>query len=125
MCSECSGTAPDEVKPTSSINSSMHRRNFLRLSGTGLAGAVLLGSASARVLAQTRTSLKSEFQSTAAKYEVPKELLMPMGYVNTRWEMPPPEASDYVPGDIHGRGAYGIMQLVQNPWEDTLVGPPT
>jgi hypothetical protein len=103
----------------------MHRRNFLRLSGTRLAGAVLLGSASARVLAQTRTSLKSEFQSTAAKYEVPKELLMPMGCVNTRWEMPPPEASDYVPGDIHGRGAYGIMQLVQNPWEDTLVGPPT
>jgi hypothetical protein len=50
---------------------------------------------------------------------------MAMGYVNTRWEMPPPEASDYIPGDIHGRGAYGIMQLVQNPWEDTLVGPPT
>ena len=51
---------------------------------------------------------------------------MPMGYVNTRGEMPPPEASDYVPGDIHDRGAYGgIMQLVQNPWEDTLVGPPT
>jgi hypothetical protein len=43
-----------------------------------------------------------------------------MGYVNTLWEMPPPDASDYVPGDIHGRGAYGIMQLVQNPWEDTL-----
>ena len=88
MCSKCSGTAPDEVKPTSSINSSMHRRDSLRLSGTGLAGAVLLGSASARVLAQTKTSLKSEFQPTAAKYEVPKELLMAMGYVNTRWEMP-------------------------------------
>jgi hypothetical protein len=25
-----------------------------------------------------------------------------------------------VPGDIHGRGTYGIMQLVQTPWEDTL-----
>jgi hypothetical protein len=45
---------------------------------------------------------------------------MAMGYVNTLWEMPPPDASDYVPGDIHGRGTYGIMQLVQNPWEDTL-----
>ena len=45
---------------------------------------------------------------------------MAMGYVNTLWEMPPPDACDYVPGDIHGRGAYGIMQLVQNPWEDTL-----
>jgi hypothetical protein len=54
VCSECSGTAPDEVKPTSSINSSIHRRDSLRLSGTGLAGAVLLRSASARVLAQTK-----------------------------------------------------------------------
>jgi len=98
----------------------MHRRDFLRLSGTGLAGAVLLGSASGRVLARTMTSLKSEFQSAAAKYKVPKRLLMAMGYVNTLWEMPPPEASDYVPGDLHGRGTYGIMQLVQTPWEDTL-----
>ena len=43
-----------------------------------------------------------------------------MGYVNTLWEMPPPSASDYEPGDLSGRGAYGIMQLVQNPWADTL-----
>jgi len=98
----------------------MRRRDFLKLSGTGLAGAVLLGSTSDQVLAQTRSSLKSEFQTAAAKYKVPKELLMAMGYVNTLWEMPPPEASDYVPGDIHGRGAYGIMQLVQNPWDDAL-----
>jgi hypothetical protein len=119
VCSECSGTAPGG-KPTSGINSGVDRRAFLRLSGGGLAGAVLLGSASGRVLAQTRTTLKSEFQSAAAKYKVPKELLMAMGYVNTLWEMPPPKSSDYMPGDIHGRGAYGIMQLVQNPWEDTL-----
>jgi len=119
VCSECSGTAP-AGKPTSGINPGVDRRDFLRLSGGGLAGAVLLGSASGRVLAQTRTTLKSEFRSAAAKYKVPIELLMAMGYVNTLWEMPPPKASDYVPGDIHGRGAYGIMQLVQNPWEDTL-----
>ena len=125
MCSECFGTTPEKVKPTSSINSSLNRRDFLRLSATGLAGAVLLESASGRVLAQTRTSLEGEFRSAAAKYKVPKELLAAMGYVNTLWEMPTPQASDYVPGDIHGRGAYGIMQLVQNPWEDTLVGPPT
>ena len=80
----------------------------------------MLGSASGQVLARTRTSLKSEFESAAARHGVPKELLMAMGYVNTLWEMPPPEASDYVPGDLHGRGAYGIMQLVQTPWEDTL-----
>jgi hypothetical protein len=88
VCSKCFGTAPDEVKPTSSINSTMNRRDFLRLSGTGLAGALLLGSTSGRVLAQTMTSLKSEFQSAGAKYKVPKELLMAMGYVNTLWEMP-------------------------------------
>jgi hypothetical protein len=115
MCIKCFRTSP-EVKPTSSID----RRDFLTLSGTGLAGALLLGSARARVLAQTRTSLRSELESAAAKYKVPKELLMAMGYVNTLWEMPPPGASDYVPGDIHGRGTYGIMQLLQTPWEDAL-----
>jgi hypothetical protein len=120
MCSECFETPPEEVEPTSTISSSMHRRDFLRLSGTGLAGAVLLGSASGRVLAQARTPLKSAFLSASAKYKVPLGLLMAMGYVNTLWEMPPPEASDYVPGDLHGRGAYGIMQLVQTPWGDTL-----
>src|SRR3712207_7394121 len=48
------------------------------------------------------------------------ELLLAMGFVNTHWEMPPPSASDYRPGDLSGRGAYGIMQLVENPWTDTL-----
>jgi N-acetylmuramoyl-L-alanine amidase-like protein len=47
-------------------------------------------------------------------------LLLAMGYVNTLWEMPPPEASDYEEGDLHGRGTYGIMQLVRNPSRDTL-----
>ena len=115
MCSECSRTAP-EARPHNSID----RRDFLRLSGTGLAGAVLLGGAGGRVLAQTGTSLKSEFESAAAEHSVPEVLLMAMGYVNTLWEMPQPEASDYEPGDLHGRGTYGIMQLVRTPWEDTL-----
>ena len=48
-----------------------------------------------------------------------------MGYVNTRWEMPPPEASEHEAGEVkegspEARGAYGIMQLVQNPSRDTL-----
>jgi hypothetical protein len=64
--------------------------------------------------------LRSEFESVAAEYDVPQQLLLAMGYVNTLWEMPPPEASDYEEGDPEGRGAYGIMQLVQNPWRDTL-----
>jgi hypothetical protein len=101
----------------------MDRREFLRLGGAGIAGAVLLGTATAsggRVLAQARSSLAAEFESAAREYGVPKELLLAMGYVNTGWEMPPPEASAYREGDIHGRGAYGIMQLVKNPFENSL-----
>lgn len=101
----------------------MDRREFLKLGGAGLAGAVLLGTAGAtggRVLAQAGSSLVAEFEAAAQEHGVPRELLLAMGYVNTMWEMPPPEASAYREGDIHGRGTYGIMQLVQNPWEDTL-----
>jgi hypothetical protein len=115
MCSECFGTLP-EAQSTSGMN----RRDFMRLGGTGLAGALLLGTTGGRLLAQTGSSLKAEFESAAAEYEVPVELLLAMSYVNTLWEMPPPEASDYQEGDPEGRGAYGIMQLVQNPLQDTL-----
>jgi hypothetical protein len=97
----------------------MDRRDFLRISGTSLAGAVLLGGAAQGVLARTG-SLRKEFEKAARRYGVPVELLLAMGYVNTRWEMPTPYASDYERGDLSGRGAYGIMQLVQNPWTDTL-----
>jgi len=98
----------------------INRRDFLRLGGAGLAGAVLLGTAGGRVLARRGPSLEIEVKAAAAEYRVPVELLLAMGYVNTLWEMPPPEASAYEPGDLHGRGAYGIMQLVQNPSQDTL-----
>jgi len=98
----------------------MDRRNFLRLGGAGLAGAVLLGTAGGKVSAQARTSLEEEFRSAATEYDVPRELLLAMGYTNTLWEIPPPTASDYEPGELHGRGAYGLMQLYQNPSRDTL-----
>jgi hypothetical protein len=102
------------------IHPAMNRKNFLRLSGAGLAGAVLLGNAGGRVLAQTGSSLQAGFESAAQEYQVPVELLMAMAYVNTLWEMPSPGTTPYREGDIHGRGAYGIMQLMQNPYEDTL-----
>ncbi len=102
----------------------MNRRRFLKLSGAGIAGSALLGvTSSGNVLAQEPSpgpSLVEEFEEAAAEYGVPKGLLLAMGYVNTRWEMPPPEASDYEPGDIHGWGGYGIMHLVKNPSADTL-----
>lgn len=104
--------------------SRMDRRRFLRLGGIGIAGAALFGAmGSTSVLAQKPSpgsSLVEEFEEAASEYGVPKELLMAMGYVNTRWEMPPPEASEYEPGSLHGWGGYGIMHLVKNPSSDTL-----
>lgn len=110
MCSECGteGYAP-----------SISRGRFLKLGGVGLAGAVLLGSAGGRSLAQSG-SLKSEFDAASEEYGVPAELLLAMGYVNTIWEMPSASLTDYEKGNLHGRGAYGIMQLYQNPEIDTL-----
>jgi len=65
-------------------------------------------------------SLVAEIEEAADKYDVPEEILLALGYVNTRWQMPPPETSTYKPGDLHSRGSYGIMQLVQNDSADTL-----
>jgi hypothetical protein len=102
----------------------MNRRGFLRLSGASVVGAALLGMVGSNwVSAQEQSpysSLLAEFEEAAERYNVPVKLLLAMGYVNTRWEMPPPEASDHEPGNPHGRGAYGIMQLVKNDDEDTL-----
>jgi hypothetical protein len=98
----------------------MDRRAFLKLGGAGLAGAVLLGSAYGGMAIAETGSLRAEFESAGQTYRVPVELLLAMGYVNTLWEMPPPSASDYEPGELSGRGAYGIMQLMQNPSTNTL-----
>ncbi len=102
----------------------MSRRDFLKLSGAGVAGAALLAmmfswDAPAQDL-QYYSSLLEEFEEAAEEYDVPLDLLLAIGYVNTRWEMPSAEASAYEPGEPHGRGAYGIMQLVQNDTADTL-----
>jgi hypothetical protein len=67
-----------------------------------------------------QSTLEDEFSRASKAYCVPRELLLAMGYVNTRWEMPPPSASDYESGDPEGQGNYGVMALVQNPSRDTL-----
>ncbi len=90
---------------------------FLALCLLGL--AVGLIGPGANAAAQQR-SLADEFASASEEYGVPEELLLAMGYVNTRWEMPPPTASAYERGEIEGRGSYGIMALLQNPSRDTL-----
>ena len=80
----------------------LDRKAFLKLSGAGLAGVALFGSlnstlalAQTRPEAQPRSSLMAEFREAAEEYGVPVGLLMAMGWVNTRWEMPPPEANEY------------------------------
>jgi N-acetyl-anhydromuramyl-L-alanine amidase AmpD len=67
-----------------------------------------------------QTSLANEFGRASREYGVPRDLLLAMGYVNTRWEMPPPSASDYESGDPEGQGNYGVMALTKNPSRDTL-----
>jgi hypothetical protein len=123
MCSERTDSSA-EASPRSASRA-FDRRDFLKLSGAGLLSVVLLGSGGlGKVFAQAgplpEPSLVAEFEQAAEEYGVPVELLMAMGYVNTRWDMPPPEASAYRWGDLHGLGSYGIMALVQNPYSDTL-----
>lgn len=101
--------------------SRMDRRRFLKLSGAGVTGAFLLAAVGAgSVLAQPVSNLEREFEEAAKEHKIPVEILLAMGYVNTRWEMPPPEVNVYEPGDLHGWGSYGIMALVQNPSSNTL-----
>lgn len=101
--------------------SALSRRDFIKLSGAGITGAFLVGiMGSGGALAQAEGSLQAEFEAAAEEFRVPVDVLLAMGYVNTRWEMPLPETNVYEEGDLHGWGAYGIMQLVRNPFSDTL-----
>jgi hypothetical protein len=122
MRSERTGRSPEPR--LGSEPKMMDRRDFLRLSGAGLAAVALLGSVRT-VFAQEKkpspgSAIVAEFKEAAEEYGVPMALLMAMGYVNTRWEMPLPGANVYAAGDPHGWGSYGIMALVQNPISDTL-----
>src|SRR5919202_4915859 len=121
MCSEHNDVSYN-VSPRTAPRK-FDRRKFLKLSGSGLLSVALLGSVGVgTVFAQAGpspgSSLVAEFQEAAREYGVPMELLMAMGYVNTHWEMPPPEVNER--GDAHSRGSHGIMALVQNPYSDTL-----
>lgn len=102
------------------LHTGLDRRQFIKLSAAGLAGVALVGSTAGQALAQPDSSLMTEFKDAAKEFGVPLGVLIAMGYVNTRWEMPPPEASEYEEGELHGWGGYGIMALIKNPSTDTL-----
>jgi hypothetical protein len=115
---------PPESRPEAE-SGMIDRRAFLRISAAGLAGVALFGSSdSVGALVQKdpppTSSLLAEFKEAAEKHDVPMALLMAMGYVNTRWEMPPPEVNEYQEGSLHGWGSYGIMALAKNPSSNTL-----
>jgi hypothetical protein len=101
----------------------VHYRTLVLLA---FCAAVIAGIAGPGTNVEAKTgSLDAELGAAAKEYEVPKELLLAMGYVNTHWEMPSPETSYYKEGGPQkgapeARGSYGIMQIVQNPSEDAL-----
>ncbi len=109
------------IKDSAGAPRVMDRRNFLKLGGFGIAGAALLVTMG-EVFAEDSpySAIAEEFEEAAEEYDVPVAILLAIGFVNTRLEMPPPGASPHEPGESHGRGAYGIMQLVKNDTEDTL-----
>jgi hypothetical protein len=111
MCGDCARRSP----------SALSRRDFMKLGGLGIAGASLVGvMGSGSTIAQVDSDLSSEFEAAAQEFNVPVEILIAMGWVNTRWEMPSPKVNEYEEGNLHGMGLYGIMALVQNPSSDTL-----
>ena len=80
----------------------------------------MLGSAAVPAFGRVREPIGGVFEAAGARYGVPPEILKAMGYVHTRWAMPPAEATVFEPGDIHGQGVYGVMALERNPTRDTL-----
>jgi hypothetical protein len=73
---------------------------------------VLSGTvASGETVTAQQGPLAAEFQAAANEYGVPAELLLAMGYVNTRWETPAEPSRD---------GGWGVMHLVENQTEDSL-----
>jgi hypothetical protein len=111
--------------PQNPLGREIARRHFLKISATGIFGALTFGAlGNSAAFAQSSggpgSALQQEFEEAAEEFGVPAEVLIAMGYVNTRWEMPPADASEYEEGEIHGWGGYGIMALVKNPSTNTL-----
>lgn len=123
-----------EKRPEPGELREVNRGQFLRFFGVGAVCAALLASGADGLLevrearavgssglgAARPGSLREEFEAAAREYGVPAQILMAIGYVNTRWEMPPAEHSEYVAGESERRGVHGVMALVQNPFADTL-----
>ena len=105
------------------MQTTVTRRGLLRLGTAGFFGASLMGGtvgAGAATRGSTPPNLRGQVARAARLHDVPAALLLAIGYVNTRLEMPPASACGYRRGDPEARGTYGLMALVRNPAEDTL-----
>ena len=100
----------------------LSRRRLLRLGSAGLAGGLLVAGVGDLAVAKPPpgkdSGLAAQMRQAAHEYGVPVALLMAMGYVNTRLEMPP--VTPYREGDPEARGVHGVMALVRNPTADTV-----
>ncbi|MFN2555440.1 MAG: hypothetical protein ABR592_00975 [Nitriliruptorales bacterium] len=104
------------------MRQTLTRRDLLRLGAAGLAGTIFLGEPvqAAATGHLAASSLVTEIHAAARAYGVPVALLLAMGYVNTRLEMPASEVSAYREDDPEGHGIHGLMALVRNPAANTV-----
>ncbi|MET7750462.1 N-acetylmuramoyl-L-alanine amidase [Micromonospora sp. NPDC005367] len=94
------------------------RRARLALGGalallTALGGTTTAGSpAVADPVGVPSTPLGAAFDTAARRYDVPRDLLVTIGYTETRLDMNA--------GSVSASGGYGLMHLVSNPERHTL-----
>ncbi|WP_273847042.1 N-acetylmuramoyl-L-alanine amidase [Rubrobacter calidifluminis] len=98
----------------------MRSKTFILLALCAAVVCLAAGShpVGARQQGAAARTISGEVSAASHRYGVPARLLLAMGYVNTRWETPPP--SPYRKGDPEARGTFGVMQLADNPYQHTL-----
>ncbi|MEU6076372.1 N-acetylmuramoyl-L-alanine amidase [Micromonospora sp. NPDC047074] len=87
------------------------RRGTVALVVAALAGAVV-GPSTVAAAAPTRTALDTAFTRAAHEFDVPRDLLVAVGYGESRLD-----AHDGKPSQANG---YGVMHLVSNPVRHSL-----
>ncbi|MEV0729361.1 N-acetylmuramoyl-L-alanine amidase [Polymorphospora sp. NPDC050346] len=95
------------------VSAIRRRRRTAALLGAALAGSLLLGTAPASAApAGTAHWLDNAFGAAAARHDVPRDLLVAVGYGESRLDQ-----HDGKPSSANG---YGMMHLVSNPTSRTL-----
>ncbi|NEE02206.1 golvesin C-terminal-like domain-containing protein [Phytoactinopolyspora halotolerans] len=98
--------------PSATTFPTLSRRRALALGGGALLGAVVAGSGVLPAQARTASALDRAFDQAASRHGVPRDLLVAVGYAETRL------TSHDGPSQSKG---YGLMHLVDNSFHHTLV----